>query len=128
MSLDFIKSLYYEFLSYFVPEKIIYKLEGQCIQCGKCCKNIRIYGLNNEKELKIMQFFFPRYRHLFIRTKDDNNFVLSCKYLTSENKCSIYNKRPNFCKNYPSKYTNCNTEMIDGCGYKIIKKNFKDYL
>lgn len=28
--LDFLKSIYYEFLSYFVPEKMEYEITGEC--------------------------------------------------------------------------------------------------
>jgi len=41
MSIDFIKSIYYEALSYFIPQKIKYEIKGSCIKCGKCCKEIR---------------------------------------------------------------------------------------
>ena len=64
-----------------------------------------------------------------VNAKDENgNVVLSCKYLTESGLCGVYNKRPNVCKNYPSKTINFNGEMIDDCGYKVIKKEFKDYL
>ena len=129
MSIDFIKSLYYEFLSYFIPKKVKYKVEGECLKCGKCCKEIRAYGMKSEKDLKIMQFFLPHYRRFFISKIDDKgDVVLSCKYLTENGLCSVYNKRPSVCKNYPAKSINFNGEMIDSCGYKVIKKQFKDYL
>jgi len=129
MSIDILKSLYYELMSYFIPQKIKYKIEGSCKKCGKCCKEIRSYGLKNEKELKIMQFFLPHYKRFYItRTDSEGNLVLSCKYLTEQGLCSVYNKRPFVCRNYPKKSINLNLEMIDGCGYKVIKKNFKDYL
>ena len=129
MSIDFIKSLYYEFLSYFIPKKVKYKVEGECLKCGKCCKEIRAYGMKSEKDLKIMQFFLPHYRRFFIsKTDDKGDVVLSCKYLTENGLCSVYNKRPSVCKNYPAKSINFNGEMIDSCGYKVIKKQFKDYL
>ena len=129
MSMDFIKSIYYEFLSYFVPKKIKYKIEGECNKCGKCCKQIRSYGLKNEKELKIMQIIFPHYKRFFITGKDENNnYILSCKYLDENNQCSVYNKRPSVCRNYPRKYVYFYPELIEGCGYKVIKKEFKDYL
>ncbi len=128
MSIDLIKSFFFESLSYFVPEKIKYKIEGTCLQCGKCCREIRSYGLKNEKELKLMQIFLPHYRRFFITGKDEyNNLVLSCKYLTGSGKCSVYKKRPFLCKNYPSKI-NFNAQMIENCGYKVVKKEFKDYL
>ena len=50
------------------------------------------------------------------------------EYLTENELCGVYNNRPNVCKNYPAKRINFNGEMIDGCGYKVIKKEFKDYL
>ncbi len=129
MSIDFIKSVYSEIISYFVPQKIKYKIEGKCLQCGKCCKQIRSYGLKNEKELKTMQFFLPWYKRFFIIDKDENGeLILSCKYLQTDGKCSVYNKRPFVCRNYPAKIINFNAEMPDGCGFKVIKKEFKDYL
>ena len=129
MSIDFIKSLYYEFLSYFIPQKVKYRVEGECLKCGKCCKEIRAYGMKNEKDLIIMQFFIPHYRRFFISKIDEKgDVVLSCKHLTENGLCGVYNKRPNVCKNYPAKTINFNGEMIEGCGYKVIKKQFKDYL
>ncbi len=129
MSIDFIKSIYYELISYFVIEKINYKIEGSCNKCGKCCKEIRAYGLKNEKELKIMQFFLPLYKRFYIKNKDDNgNIVLSCIYLDENGLCMVYDKRPKLCRNYPAKSIGFNAEMIDGCGFKVIKKQFKDYL
>ena len=129
MSIDFIKSLYYEILSYFIPQKIEYKVIGECKKCGKCCKEIRSYGLKNEKELKILQFFLPHYKRFYISNTDaNNNLVLSCKYILDNGLCSVYKKRPNICRNYPAKSISFNAEMIEDCGFKVQKKSFKDYL
>ena len=129
MSIDFIKSLYYEFLSYFVSEKIKYEIKGSCIKCGQCCNQIHSYGMKNEKDLKIMQFFLPHYRRFFIRRKDENNnIILSCKDLDENGKCKIYEKRPKICRDYPKNLLKYNASMIEGCGFEIIKKEFKDYL
>ena len=129
MSLDFIKSIYFEFLSYFVVEKQNYEIVGSCNKCGQCCREIRAYGMKSEKDLKIMQFLFPWYKRFFIlRTDENGEIVLSCKHIKDNGECGIYNLRPFVCRNYPKKRINFNSEMIDGCGYKIIKKDFKDYL
>ncbi len=129
MSINFLKSIYFEFISYFVPQRLKYKIEGNCIKCGKCCKEIRAYGMENERDLKIMQLIFPWYRMFYILKRDDcGNIVLSCKNLNENGTCNIYKFRPFLCRNYPKKYINFNAEMIDGCGYKVIKKSFKDYL
>ena len=129
MSIDLIKSLYYEFISYFVPQKIKYEIEGNCNKCGNCCREIRSDGLKNEKELKFMQFIFPHYKRFFITGRDENNnIILSCKYLTPDGKCSVYDKRPKLCRDYPKKSISLNLAMPNDCGYKVIKKDFKDYL
>ncbi len=129
MSFDFIKSCFYEFLSYFVPQKINYKIEGKCLKCGECCRQIRSRGLKNNTELKFMQFILPHYKRFFITGKDEeDNLILSCKFLTDDGKCSVYNSRPQVCRNYPAKHIPYNAEMIEGCGFKVIKKEFKDYL
>lgn len=129
MSIDFIKSIYYEFLSYFVVEKQNYEIVGSCNKCGQCCKEIRAYGMKTEKDLKIMQFLFPWYKRFYIlRTDEKGDIVLSCKHIKDNGECNIYNLRPFVCRNYPKKRINFNSEMIDGCGYQVIKKEFKDYL
>jgi len=129
MSIDFIKSVYYEILSYFVPVRQKYKIEGKCLQCGKCCREIRAYGLKNNNELRLMKLFLPWYHRFFITGKDtDGNLVLSCKYLNPNGKCNVYSLRPLVCRNYPKKYIHFRGEMPDGCGYKVLKKDFKDYL
>ncbi len=129
MSNDFLKSLYYEILSYFVVEKIQYKTEGHCVKCGKCCQEICSPGLKNEKDLKLMSLFFPYYKNFYISGRaEDGSLLLACKRLNKNMECEIYNKRPRICRNYPAKILPCNMEMFEGCGYKIINKKFKDYL
>ena len=128
MSMDYIKSLYYEFLSYFVVRKPVYGVKGQCKKCGKCCKEIRI-KLRNKKHFKIIQFLFPLYRQFYIIKVDDKeNLVLGCKHLNDNGTCNIYKFRPLVCRNYPMNPPSFFSETIDGCGYEIVKKEFKDYL
>lgn len=129
MSIAFIKSIYYELISYFIPQKVKYEIQGNCIKCGKCCKEIRIYGMENEKDLKLMQLIFPWYKIFYIIKKDENeNIVLGCKKQKDDGTCSIYKWRPFVCRNYPKKSIYHNAEMLEGCGFKVNKKQFKDYL
>lgn len=129
MSIDFLKSIYFEFISYFVVKKQKYVITGSCSKCGKCCREIRAYGMKDEKDLKFMQLIFPWYKRFYILKKDENNeLTLSCKYLSEDGSCKVYKFRPFICRNYPERIIYKNLEMIDGCGYKVIKKDFKDYL
>lgn len=116
-------------MSYFVPQKIKRRIEGNCIKCGRCCGQIRAYGMKSEKEFNFMKIFFPFYKYFYITGCFENgDLKLACKHIGEDNLCRIYDKRPNMCKNYPSKYVYANIEMIDGCGYKVIKKSFQNYL
>ena len=125
---DLVKSIYWELLSYFVPEKQTYEITGECNKCGKCCENIYSAYMYTEKEFEFMKKIFPSYHRFYIKGKDKfGNFVFGCKYL-KDNLCSVYEKRPGLCRKYPQKRLAVYAEMPDGCGYKVIKKSFKDYL
>lgn len=129
MITDFLKSCYWEFLSYFVPERQSYEITGNCNKCGKCCETIYAAYMYSEDEFKLMQKIFPSYKRFYIKYKDTNgNLVFGCKYLTEENLCGDYENRPSVCKKYPQKRLAKYAEMPDGCGYKVNKKHFKDYL
>ena len=106
-----------------------YKITGKCLKCGKCCRYMYSFDTYTTTDFKIMQFLFPQYRRFYIRGKDEEgNLIFSCKYVTEEGLCSVYDKRPLMCRNYPAKKLAVFADMPDGCGYKIIRKNFKDFL
>ena len=126
---NIIKSLYYEFLSYFVPEKIEYEITGSCKKCGKCCRYMYSVDTYTEKEFKIMQFLYPKYKRFYIRGKDEyGNFIFACKLVNDDGTCSDYKHRLRMCRNYPAKKIMFNGIMHEGCGYTVHKKEFKDYL
>ncbi len=127
--LDFLKTITNEIKSYFIPEKITYEIVGECKKCGKCCNYMYSFDTYSEKEFKIMQFLFPAYKRFYIKGKDEEgNLIFACKYVTDEGLCSVYEKRLNMCKKYPVKKIKNYAKMPDGCGYKVVKKTFKDYL
>ena len=126
---DFLKSIYYEFLSYFVQQKQTYKVVGECKKCGKCCNYMYSYDTYTEKEFKIMQFLFPAYKRFYIKGKDeDGNLIFACKYVTKDGLCSVYNKRLAMCKKYPANIIFYPAKMHEGCGYRVEGKKFKDFL
>ena len=127
--LDLLKSVYYEFMSYFVPEKITYEITGECKKCGKCCNYMYSVDTYTENEFKIMQFLFPKYKRFYIKGKDEfGNLIFACKLVTPEGLCSDYKNRLRMCKNYPAKKIHYLGKLHDGCGYKVNEKDFKDYL
>lgn len=127
--LEILENIKNEFLSYFVPEKVEYEIQGECRKCGKCCRYMYSFDTYTEKEFKFMQFLFPSYRRFYIKGKDDKgNLIFACKYVTDEGLCSVYEKRLPMCKKYPSKKVFYPAKLHEGCGYKIVKKSFNDYL
>lgn len=129
MIINFLINIKNEFLSYFVPERVEYEIVGKCKKCGKCCRYMYSFDTYTEKEFKIMQFLFPSYRRFYIKGKDnDENLIFACKYVTEDGLCSVYEKRLNMCKRYPAKKIYAKSNLHDGCGYKIIDKQFDDYL
>ena len=69
--LSFLTILKNEFLSYFVPEKMEYKITGKCLKCGKCCRYMYSFDTYTTTDFKIMQFLFPAYKRFYIRGKDE---------------------------------------------------------
>ena len=127
--INIFKTLYYEFKSYFVPEKVTYNLKGKCLQCGKCCNYMYSKDTYTEKEFRIMQFLFPPYKRFYIKGKDDEgNFIFACKLVTPQGKCSVYSKRLRMCRNYPVKRLPYKPVLHDGCGYYFEDKDFNSYL
>lgn len=127
--LEILENIKNEFLSYFVPEKVEYEIQGECRKCGKCCRYMYSFDTYTEKEFKFMQFLFPSYRRFYIKGKDNKgNLIFACKYVTDNGLCSVYEKRLPMCKKYPSKKIFYPAKLHEGCGYKIVKKSFNDYL
>ena len=127
--INILKSIYWEFLSYFVPQKQKYRISGSCNMCGKCCRYMYSKDLYTPKEFKIMQFIFPSYKRFYIRGKDlSGNLVFACKYVRDDGLCSVYNKRLRMCKSYPKKFINYPAQLHEGCGFYVEKKEFKDFL
>jgi len=127
--LDFLQSIKNEFLSYFVPEKIEYEIVGKCKKCGKCCNYMYSIDTYTEKEFKIMQFLFPKYKRFYIKGRDaEGNLIFACKYVTENGLCSVYNNRLDMCRKYPMKKIPFKGKLHEGCGYRVLEKNFEDYL
>ncbi|MGN0018247.1 MAG: YkgJ family cysteine cluster protein [Candidatus Gastranaerophilaceae bacterium] len=127
--IDFIVSFINEIRSYFVVEKLTYEITGECKKCGKCCNHMYSVDTYTEKEFKFMQILFPAYRRFYIKGKDENgNLIFACKLVTKDGLCSDYKHRLPMCRKYPAKKVKFYAKLPDGCGYKINKKDFKDYL
>lgn len=127
--INLIKTFIYEAKSYFVPEKVKYEVVGECKKCGKCCSYMYSFDTYTEQEFKFMQLLYPSYKRFYIKGKDDEgNLIFACKYVSESGLCTVYNKRLKMCKKYPAKQILYPAKLHEGCGYKVLKKDFKDFL
>jgi Fe-S-cluster containining protein len=118
-----------EIKSYFVPENVTYQVVGECKKCGKCCNYMYSFDTYTEAEFKFMQALFPSYRRFYIKGKDEEgNFIFACKDVSQKGLCQVYKNRPKMCRVYPNKRIIYPAKLHEGCGYKVIKKSFNDYL
>lgn len=85
-------------------EEVFNKID--CLECANCCKTtspmfkmLDIERLAKHFRIKPTQFI-EKYLHL----DSDNDYVLNvapCPFLGADNYCSVYEARPNACREYP---------------------------
>lgn len=87
--------------------------EVLCDYCtAKCCRyfSLAIDRPTNAKDFDYLRWFLL-HQHASIFTEDDDWFLLVhtvCKHLLPDNRCGIYETRPQICRDYTTK--NCEYE------------------
>ena len=77
-----------------------------CLTCANCCKT---KGPSfNKKDInriaKYMNITPPEFSDTYLEMNEDDNYVLKstpCLFLLKDNKCEIYEIRPQACASYP---------------------------
>ncbi|MDP3567445.1 YkgJ family cysteine cluster protein [Sediminibacterium sp.] len=77
-----------------------------CLACANCCKTTSpiFYQRDIERASKALRLKPGAFIEKYLRIDEDQDFVLQqapCVFLNSDNYCSIYNDRPNACREYP---------------------------
>lgn len=77
-----------------------------CLECGNCCRttgplllNKDIDRLAKHKGLRPSEF-----TEQYLRVDEDHDYVfksMPCPFLGNDNYCSVYEDRPNACRDYP---------------------------
>ncbi|GAA4318925.1 YkgJ family cysteine cluster protein [Pontixanthobacter gangjinensis] len=77
-----------------------------CLNCANCCKTTG--PLFTQKDIERISRHFRmkpgEFIDTYLRLDEDNDFVLQsvpCPFLGADNYCSIYDKRPKACREYP---------------------------
>lgn len=80
--------------------------ETDCLACANCCKTTSpiFYQRDIERLAKSMRMKPGDFIEKYLRMDEDQDYVLKsspCPFLGSDNYCSVYEDRPNACREYP---------------------------
>lgn len=111
-----------------------YTRTGGCNQCGRCCEDI--YLIHNDRTIDSAELFEelkphnPEYEYFEPVRETSEGIQFKCKHLGPDKRCTIYAKRPDFCRNYPSeKSILLGGNLAEGCGYSFeLIRTFQDVL
>ena len=91
------------------------KKQIECVKCGSCCKCFRIVLslADVNKEPRLQKVMIPIYkilgktRRYMAEKKLPFALPKPCPFLLSNNECSIYETRPQMCRDYPQGDSKC---------------------
>jgi Fe-S-cluster containining protein len=77
-----------------------------CLECGNCCKTTSpiFYNRDIERLAKHFRIKPGEFIDKYLRIDEDKDYVLRvapCPFLGADNYCSVYEDRPNACREYP---------------------------
>ncbi len=80
--------------------------EIDCLKCANCCKTTS--PLFRDKDItrlaKYLRLKDVEFIHQYLQIDDDGDYVFKtapCPFLLDDNYCSVYEYRPNACREYP---------------------------
>ncbi|MBC8173570.1 MAG: YkgJ family cysteine cluster protein [Chitinophagales bacterium] len=78
----------------------------ECLSCANCCKTHS--PLFNQKDIERLSSHLKirpaEFVSKFLLLDEDGDWIFNttpCPFLASDNKCSVYNERPQACREYP---------------------------
>ncbi|MGZ3899633.1 MAG: YkgJ family cysteine cluster protein [Bacteroidia bacterium] len=77
-----------------------------CLKCANCCKTTSpiFYQRDIERAAKACRIKPGEFIDKYLRIDEDKDYVLKqspCTFLDADNYCTIYEDRPNACREYP---------------------------
>lgn len=80
--------------------------QTDCLTCANCCKTTSPiwYQRDIERAAKAQRMKPGAFIETYLRIDEDQDYVLKkspCTFLNADNTCSIYEDRPNACREYP---------------------------
>lgn len=77
-----------------------------CLTCANCCKTTSpiFYERDVERAASFLKIRPAEFVEKYLRMDEDRDYVLTsspCPFLEADNRCGIYEHRPNACREYP---------------------------
>lgn len=105
-----------------------HRLEGECVQCGRCCvrpsiqTNWLYFRLRSVRAVKMAWHRRLNGWELTEEVPEHKAYVFRCThYDESTRTCAAYSSRPAMCRDYPrlTLYT-MNPSVFDECGFRVV--------
>jgi Fe-S-cluster containining protein len=97
-----------------------------CLNCGNCCKTLQVIvdKQDIERLSKRLNISPKEFNRLYVKVDqtDKQTYLGSspCQFLGSDNKCSVYEDRPQSCRDFPylhaSKFRSRSLMMLENLG------------
>lgn len=110
-----------------LPKKFLFKtrwvLEGNCKQCGTCCKEIYLKITPRQLSSKFFTALAIKwiswiFDFILLRVDYDNYYLIfTCKHRQPDGRCGNYFWRPNICRNYPLVDYFDEPKVLPGCSF-----------
>ncbi len=103
-----------------------YPVVGECIKCGRCCKEIVFHAPKWIQKSRTMELFLAYHRaiHNFkvVGRGNQGEVIFSCNYLKSDNRCGIHTWRPFLCRNFPLQPWFEPPKILPYCSYQVAAR------
>lgn len=83
-----------------MANKVDHTIDGKCSGCGACCSAILCVSDAEVKKIKKYLGQHPEVKMINRNTALDKDFKDICPFLNKENKCQIYEVRPEICSRF----------------------------
>lgn len=93
-------------------DQVVHKLHEEafakidCLKCANCCKTTSpiFREIDISRIAKKLKISIPEFQLHYLKMDEDKDWVLQqspCTFLMEDNKCFIYDVRPQACRDYP---------------------------
>ncbi|MEO6190410.1 MAG: YkgJ family cysteine cluster protein [Saprospiraceae bacterium] len=101
---------------YQLHEEVFEKID--CLKCANCCKTTSpmLFPKDIETLSKAVKMKPSDFTEKYLRIDEDNDYVFNsspCPFLSDDNYCSVYEKRPKACREYPHTNRKNMTQILD---------------